>query len=521
MAIFTFFNVAVSLTALLLSRRVYWEATTGARQRAFKRQHGCLPPKRYVSRVPILGLDTMVKIFQAFSQHRIMDFWRGAMTDQHAHLMGFVILGNELFLTDDPENVKAMLATQFSTWSIGKQRMEQMSEFLGNGVFTTEGAAWKHSRDLIRPCFEKSQVADFSILEDHTSQLISRIPSDGSTIDLQPLFQDLALDIATEFLFGRSTHCLRPDHDEDVKKFIASFEYCQQPQASDKPRRFKTLKVILSTFLPDRALKKHIKVVKDFADKIIDSEITSRSSTSQSSSPPPSRYVFLDELLSQTTDRTVLRSELLNILLAARDTTASLLSNVFFSLSRHPATLSRLRSEITSQIGSAQPTYQHLKDLKYLSAILKESQRLYPIVPMNSRQALQDTTLPHGGGPDGQSPVFVPKGGLVAYHPYCMHRRPDIYGPDADVFEPSRWMDNEHDSAPLRPGWAYLPFSGGPRVCIGQQFALTEASYVVVRLLQTFGEVESRDSEPWREKITVVCTGLGGCKVGLKKGSAV
>jgi cytochrome P450 len=112
-----------------------------------------------------------------------------------------------------------------------------------------------------------------------------------------------------------------------------------------------------------------------------------------------------------------------------------------------------------------------------------------------------------------------------------MHRRTDIYGPSASVFNPSRWLEheshneneneNEKDAnlarGPLRPGWAYLPFSGGPRVCIGQQFALTEASYVVVRLLQTFSEIESRDAEPWREKMTIVCTGLGGCKLGLKK----
>jgi cytochrome P450 len=97
-----------------------------------------------------------------------------------------------------------------------------------------------------------------------------------------------------------------------------------------------------------------------------------------------------------------------------------------------------------------------------------------------------------------------------------MHRRTDIYGPDADVFDPTRWLENEHPSAPLRPGWGYLPFSGGPRICVGQQFALTEASYVVVRLLQAFKEIESRDDEPWREKLTIVCQGLGGCKVGLR-----
>lgn len=154
--------------------------------------------------------------------------------------------------------------------------------------------------------------------------------------------------------------------------------------------------------------------------------------------------------------------------------------------------------------------------MKYLKAIINESQRLYPIVPTNSREAIKDTVLPHGGGPDGTSPLFVAKGATVAWLSRGMHRREDIYGPDAEDFNPSRWLDGEHASSPLRPGWGYLPFNGGPRICIGQQFALTETSYVVVRLLQEFPGLESRDDEVWREKLSITCTGLGGAKVGLK-----
>jgi cytochrome P450 len=154
--------------------------------------------------------------------------------------------------------------------------------------------------------------------------------------------------------------------------------------------------------------------------------------------------------------------------------------------------------------------------MKYLRAIINESQRLYPIVPSNSREAIRDTVLPHGGGPDGLSPILIPKGAYTVFLSRGMHRREDIYGPDAEEFNPSRWLDNEHPSSPLRPGWGYLPFNGGPRICIGQQFALTETSYVVVRLLQEFPVLESRDNEPWREKLGLTCTSLGGAKVGLK-----
>jgi cytochrome P450 len=106
--------------------------------------------------------------------------------------------------------------------------------------------------------------------------------------------------------------------------------------------------------------------------------------------------------------------------------------------------------------------------------------------------------------------MFVPKGTIVAYSPYTMQRRTDFYGPDAAEYKPERWEN-------LRPGWEYLPFNGGPRICLGQQYALTEASFVSVRLLQEFSKMESRDTNGghWEEGLTLtVCSG-NGVQVGL------
>ena len=137
--------------------------------------------------------------------------------------------------------------------------------------------------------------------------------------------------------------------------------------------------------------------------------------------------------------------------------------------------------------------------------------RLYPVVPANARFANRDTILPLGGGPDGASPIFIPKGGVVAYHTYNLHRRTDIYGPDALEFRPERWGPDEN----LRPGWGYLPFNGGPRICVGQQFALTEASYTIVRLVQEFEAVEDRDGSPWMEKLSLTVASHKGVMVGM------
>lgn len=88
--------------------------------------------------------------------------------------------------------------------------------------------------------------------------------------------------------------------------------------------------------------------------------------------------------------------------------------------------------------------------------------RLHPVIPSNAREAAKDTVLPVGGGPDGASPLFVRRGTIVLYHVYSMHRDPSVYGNDVEEFRPERWNG-------LRPGWAFLPFSGGPRVCIGRE----------------------------------------------------
>ena len=135
--------------------------------------------------------------------------------------------------------------------------------------------------------------------------------------------------------------------------------------------------------------------------------------------------------------------------------------------------------------------------------------RLHPVVPINARFAVVDTVLPVGGGKNGQSPVFVPKGTTVRYNIYSMHRREDFYGPDAHLYRPDRWEE-------LRTGWEYLPFNGGPRICVGQQYALTEAAYVTVRLAQQFPILESRDPNSWEENLTLTLCSNNGCKVSLQ-----
>src|SRR5262249_26602365 len=129
------------------------------------------------------------------------------------------------------------------------------------------------------------------------------------------------------------------------------------------------------------------------------------------------------------------------------------------------------------------PDFVTLKSCRYLQYVLYETLRLYPVLPVNNRVALRDTVLPTGGGANGERPLAVRKGQVCSFFSYGLQRGVDVWGPYAAEFRPERWEGRKMD-------WNYTPFSGGPRMCLGQQYALTEAGYVVVRMLQTFDAVE-------------------------------
>ena len=120
---------------------------------------------------------------------------------------------------------------------------------------------------------------------------------------------------------------------------------------------------------------------------------------------------------------------------------------------------------------------------------MHETLRLYATVPFNSRRAVKDTTLPVGGGADAKSPIYVRKGQEVNYAVHIMHRRKDLWGEDCDEFRPERWQNR-------KAGWEFLPFNGGPRICLGQQHALTLAGFTLTRMMQRFDDIENLDTDP-------------------------
>jgi cytochrome P450 len=350
-------------------------------------------------------------------------------------------------------------------------------------------------------------------------------PATGWTAptDLQVLFFRLTIDSATEFLFGESVDSqiaelpenrllnITKDPTRDEKLFAHAFDTGQSYLAMRARFQDRYWLIYNAEF------RRSCKLVHAFVDYYVELALSSDLSSAEKgqSSSKTEKYTFLTALAASTRDPIELRTQLLNILLAGRDTTAGLLGWLFHHLIRHPDVFAKLRAAIIDDFGSYEHprdiSFARLKSCAYLQHCLSETLRINPVVPINSRKATRDTTIPRGGGPSGSLPLYVKKGQQVDYSVHVMHQRKDLWGSDAEEWKPERW-------AGRKTGWEYLPFNGGPRICIGQQFALTEAGYVAVRLLQRFGGVESLEGgEQARHNVTLTSHNGNGVRVRLRR----
>ncbi|KAI2620050.1 cytochrome P450 monooxygenase CYP539B5 [Hypoxylon sp. NC1633] len=341
-------------------------------------------------------------------------------------------------LTRDPEHIKAVLSTQFSHFGKG-QRFHNL---------------WQ-PRSLMRLMFTKDRVGDLATFEKGVSLFLTKFPASGETVDIMDLFYRMTLDVTTDFLLGANVDSLSNPQSE----FAQAFNEVQRIQMMI------TIVGPLEVFIPRHR----------FVMPYIEQALSLPRNELEKLSNSDKHFSFLHSVARCTRNRQVLRDQILVLLLAGRDTTAATLSWAFYELSKYPDKFKKLRDEIINSVGRTRtPTYEDLKKMSYLRCTLNETLRLYPSVPYNMRTALEDTTLPTT---PGNPPISVVKGDVVIYSTLAMQRRKDLYPPtsekfeDPDIFSPSRW-----ENWTPKP-WHFVPFNGGPRICVGQNFAMTEMAY--------------------------------------------
>jgi cytochrome P450 len=274
-------------------------------------------------------VDRLEQIFRADAESRLMELFLFHFR-QTGNTLEQKFLGTRAYGTIEPANVEAILSTE----SAGKKtisytktvpnnstgfgmgpRREIVLPMFGDGILTQEGAAWRHSRRMLRPQLHHKQYEDLAVFQTAIDDLISRLHAVEGVVDLQPLFFCLTLDTTTAFLFGESVRCLNAEIGVAENTFASAFNIAQRWVTN----RFRLLGFYW--LVDGKAFRKACQDVHDFADRLLD-----RNLSSDMKERDLKKYSFLDAVAKSTSDRTVLRGQIINLLAGGRETTACLLS---------------------------------------------------------------------------------------------------------------------------------------------------------------------------------------------------
>ncbi|KAF9020876.1 cytochrome P450 [Hymenopellis radicata] len=395
--------------------------------------------------------------------------------DEYGTIYDLNLGGFSLPTTISPKHIQALLATQFDKFEKGPTIRDVMKPVLGSGIFNADGDMWRFHRTLSRPFFSRD-----------------RIGFAWGPVDFQDLIQRFTMDTATEFLFGACVNSLSSalpyPHDTASASAADTFSDAFLKTMLVLAHREKTRLLWPLQEIKKNLLHEHMEKVNAYIYPIIDAAMQRNKQVdaeNMNGDEDDAGDTLLDHLVRATDDVSIVREEIINILIAGRDTTAATLSFVVYFLATHPEVMTRLRAEVFRVVGPhRQPAIGDVKELKYMKAVINETLRLFPPVPANLRETVEGALLP----PDvpGEKPIYVPAHTQVVYSVMVMHRRKDLWGPDADEFDPDRFLDERNKKYLVPNPFIFLPFNAGPRICLGQQFAYNEISFMLVRLMQNF-----------------------------------
>ncbi|KAI0337412.1 cytochrome P450 monooxygenase pc-3 [Trametopsis cervina] len=467
------------------------------------------------------SVDILFKMMEQVQNGFLSEFFWAKMK-AIGNTFELYVLWDRIYITSDANVVKHVLATEWQDFVKGEMFDSFMRSVLGTGVFNSDGDMWKFHRSMTRPFFTRDRITDFDIFDRHAEQAINKMKerlNEGYAVDFQDLIARFTLDSATSFLFGScvsslssalpypynapshlkrpqssTTHDFTSPHLSPADAFASAFAAAQDVIA-DRSR--------IGWVWPWRELwtdrtAAPMKVVDAYLTPIVERALERRREEKAAGlggvgvegkeEEIGEEETLLDHLVKFVDDPVILHDEVLNIMIAGRDTTAGMLTMAVYFLSQHPAVMARLRAEVLERVGpSRRPDYDDMREMKYLRAVINESMRLYPAVPWNLRYVTKDMLIPTD---EPGKPVFIPAGTPLSYSVHCMHRRTDYWGPDAEEFDPDRFLDARVQKYLLPNPFIFLPFNAGPRICLGQQFAYNEMGFFLVRLVQAFEGVQ-------------------------------
>lgn len=368
------------------------------------------------------------------------------------------VVDRDVYLLNHPDLIEEVLVTNNRNF-IKPQLLKDAGEVLGNGLLTSDGEFWLRQRRLAQPAFHRDRIATYATLMTEFTRETLDGWHDGETRDLHEDMMALTLNIVAQALFGA-------DVSDKTEEVGAALEVSLQRFVD----RMSFMRILDPLPLPRNI---RFREKKRVLDRIIYDIIESRRSGNEDRGDLLSMLLHAqDEDGSRMTDEQ-LRDEVVTLFLAGHETTAVSLVWTWHLLSDHPEVVQRLEAELDQISGDRMPLLEDLPRLTYTEMIIRESMRLYPPAWRVGREALEECEV---GG------YLIPKGAQVVMSQWLMHRDERYF--DAPLeFRPERW---EGDLAKRLPKFAYFPFGGGPRRCIGDSFAMMEATLLLASIAREY-----------------------------------
>jgi cytochrome P450 len=378
----------------------------------------------------------------------------------HGRLVRYRMGPFTLVLAHDPDDVRHVLVKNHTNYRKSPS-YAVLREVLGNGLVTSEGDFWRRQRKLAQPAFHHKSLVGFAeTMGRLAGELAGEWELAAGSVDLHHEMMRLTLRIVGHTLMSTE---LGGDVNTIGRAIEVVLDYTNEIEAF----------LFLPSWLPTRGKIRTRRAVAELDEVVYRLIGERRASGDYGTDLLGMLMAATDESDdSQMTDRQ-LRDEVMTLILAGHETTANALTWTWHLLGQHPEVAAALRRELDEVLGDRLPTLADVKQLPYTEAVIKESMRIYPPVWMIERQAIGADTI--GGYP-------IAPDTLVAVSPWTLHRDPSIY-PDPERFDPGRFLG---DAGAERHRYAYLPFGGGPRTCIGNSFALMEATIVLATLAGRF-----------------------------------
>jgi cytochrome P450 len=363
-----------------------------------------------------------------------------------------------VFFLNHPDLIESVLVRNYQNF-VKDHVVRKSRWFFGDGLLTNEGESWLRQRRLSQPAFHRDRIVSYAkIMTDYTQQALADW-RDGETRDVHQEMMQLTLRIVVRVLFGVEA--------EEIGKISAAMNVLMRNSSG-----VRLLLPPVARYLPTPAMIEFRRAVRQL-DEIVYRIVARRRAGERDSGDLLSMLMQArDEDGSQMSDRQ-LRDEVMTFLLAGHETTALALSWTWHLLGQNAEAEQKLHEELDRVLRLRAPEFSDLPKLPYAEFVIKESMRLYPPAWSVARTVVSEFEL---------RGYRIPAGANVVMSQWVMHRDPR-YFVDAEKFDPDRWLPERSQKLPR---FAYFPFGGGPRQCIGASFAMMEATLLLASIAQRF-----------------------------------